>query len=97
MITFNAAISACERGDQWQMALLLLKEMDEKRSSVLKQTGSERLSLRHVATVVVVDDQKTDLIRDWEIIMKGNSEYRKYSEYSGYFVIGFLLVDGGEG
>jgi len=31
VITFNAAISSCERGDQWEMALLLLEEMEEKR------------------------------------------------------------------
>ena len=27
VVTFNAAMSACEKGGQWQHALLLLKDM----------------------------------------------------------------------
>ena len=30
VVTYSAAISACEKGSQWQRALLLLGEMDKK-------------------------------------------------------------------
>ena len=32
VITYSAAISACEKGSQWQRALMLLGEMDKKQA-----------------------------------------------------------------
>ena len=39
IITFNAAISACEKGGQWQLALLLFSDLRKEGGSLFGSSG----------------------------------------------------------